>query len=177
MKLLFLHGICVTLLLAAGVRADQLVLVAGGGTDKDHVPATKAQLNGPFGVDFDKSDNMFIVEMTGNRVLRVDAKGTLTIIAGTGVKGDSGDGGPAAAATFNGMHSLAVSSDGFLYLADTWNGRIRKLDPRTGIVTLFAGSGKKTYGGEGGPALKADFAGIYSLAFGAAGSKLYLADL
>jgi DNA-binding beta-propeller fold protein YncE len=177
MKHLFLHGICVTLIFAAGARADQLVLVAGGGTGTDHVPATQAKLNGPFGVDFDKSGNMYIVEMTGNRVLRADPKGTLTIIAGTGAKGDSGDGGPATMATFNGMHSLAVSPDGLLYLADTWNGRIRKLDPRTGIVTPFAGSGKKGYGGEGGPALKADFSGIYSLAFGAAGSKLYLADL
>jgi hypothetical protein len=93
----------------AGARADQLVLVAGGGTEKDHVPATKARLIAPFGVDFDKAGNIYIVELTGERVLRVDPKGMLTIAAGTGKKGSGGDGGPATMATFNSMHSLAVS--------------------------------------------------------------------
>jgi DNA-binding beta-propeller fold protein YncE len=161
----------------AGARADQLVLVAGGGTEKDQVPATKARLIAPFGVDFDKSGNMYIVELTGERVLRVDPRGTLTIVGGTGKKGSSGDGGPATSATFNSMHSLAVSPDGFVYLADTLNNRIRKLDPASGIITPFAGTGKKGYGGDGGPALKADFNGIYSIAFNAAGTKLYLDDL
>jgi DNA-binding beta-propeller fold protein YncE len=161
----------------AGARADQLVLVAGGGTDKDHVPATKAKLIAPFGVDFDKGGNMYIVELTGERVLRVDPRGMLTIAGGTGKKGSGGDGGPATLATFNGMHSLAISRDGFVYLADTLNNRIRKLDPASGIITAFAGTGKKGYAGDGGPALKADFNGIYSLAFNAAGTKLYLDDL
>src|SRR5438552_1835023 len=116
-----LCGLCLTLHLAAAVRADQLVLVAGGGTEKDQVPATKARLNAPFGVDFDKSGNMYIVELTGERILRVDSKGTLTIAGGTGKKGNSGDGGPATMASFNAMHSLAAGRDGFIYLADTLN--------------------------------------------------------
>ena len=65
----------------------------------------------------------------------------------------------------------------FIFLADTWNSRIRKIDPATGIITAFAGTGKKGYAGEGGPALKADFTGIYSLAFNNSETKLYLADL
>ena len=177
MKFSILGGLCLTLQVAALAHADQLVLVAGGGTEKDQVPATKARLIAPFGVDFDKSGNMYVVELTGERVLRVDAKGTLTIAGGTGTKGDSGDGGPATKASFNDMHSLAAGRDGFIYLADTLNNRIRKLDPATGIVTAFAGTGKRGYGGDGGPALKADFNGIYSVAFDAAGTKLYLADL
>src|SRR5205085_9465533 len=78
-------GLCLAHCPAAG--ADQLVLVAGGGTQKEHVPATKAKLIGPFGVDFDKNSSMYIVELTGGRLLRVDAKGLLTIAGGTGKKG------------------------------------------------------------------------------------------
>ena len=172
-----LCALLLTVHLTAGARADRLVLVAGGGAEKDRVPATQAKLNGPFGVDFDKNGNMYVVEMTGDRVLRVDAKGTLTIFGGNGKRGDSGDGGPAKEASFNGPHNLAVSANGTVYLADTWNSRIRTIDPSTGIITPFAGTGKKGFAGDGGPALKADFTGIYSLAFDGNGSRLFLADL
>ncbi len=172
-----LCGTMLTFILANPLYADRLVLVAGGGTQQDNVPATQAALNGPFGVDFDKHGNMYIVEMTGNRVLRVDAKGMLTVFAGTGKKGDTGDGGPATSATFNGPHNLAVAADGMVFVADTWNSRIRKIDPRTGIITPFVGTGKKGFAGDGGLALKADFTGIYSIAFNADGTKLFLADL
>ena len=64
---------------------------------------------------------------------KIDAKGVLTTVAGTGTKGDGGDGGPAAKAEFNGPHSLAVAPDGSVYLADTWNNRVRKIDPKTGV--------------------------------------------
>src|SRR5947207_1711660 len=120
-------------LVPTAARADKLVLVAGGGTKEGNCPATEAKLDTPFGVDFDKAGNMYIVEMNGQRVHKVDTKGILTTIAGTGKKGDSGDGGPAVKAEFNGMHSLCVLSDGNLCLADTFNSRLRKLDLTTGI--------------------------------------------
>src|ERR1700756_1529698 len=81
------------------VRADQLVLVAGGGTQVEG-PATKCRLNGPFGVDFDKAGNMYIAEFTGQRLLKIDPKGMLTVVAGTGEKGNGGDGGPGPKAQF-----------------------------------------------------------------------------
>lgn len=158
-------------------RAERLVLVAGGGSETENVPATKARLIAPFGVDFDKTDNMYVVELTGQRVLKVDAKGVLTILAGNGNKGNRGDGGAARKAEFNGPHSLAVTADGYVYVADTWNNRVRKIDPRTGVITGFAGTGKKGYGGDGGPALEATFGGVYCVAFDSKGEKLYLADL
>jgi DNA-binding beta-propeller fold protein YncE len=172
-----LHAFFITLVLAPGARADRLVLVAGGGADKDNVPATKAKLIAPFGVEFDKRGDMYIVELTGERLLRVDPKGTLTIAGGTGKKGSSGDDGPATQASFNGMHSLAIAPSGLVYLADTLNNRVRKFDPATGVISAFAGAGKKGYSGDGGPALAAEFNGIYSVAFDAAGAKLYLDDL
>lgn len=80
-------------------------------------------------------------------------------------------------ASFNGMHSLAIAPTGEVYLADTWNNRIRKFDPATGKVESFAGTGEKGFAGDGGPAEKAQFGGIYSVDFDAAGKNLYLADL
>lgn len=166
------------LLLAAGaVRADKLVLIAGGGSEADKTPATKAKLLQPFGIDFDKAGNFYLVELTGGRVFKVDGKGMLTRIGGTGKKGDGGDRGPALDAAFNGMHSLAVTPDGTIYVADTWNNRVRKIDPKTGIITPFAGTGKKGDSKPGGSALDAELGGIYCVAFNADFSRLYLTDL
>jgi DNA-binding beta-propeller fold protein YncE len=147
--------------------AEKIVLVAGG----------EGKLDGPFGVDFDKSGNTFIVEMIGLRVLKIDDKDALTHIAGTGKKGDGGDGGPADRAELNGPHSLAVGRDGMVYVADTWNNRVRMIDPKTGMIHAFAGTGKKAFAGDGGPAAKAEFGGVYCIAFDPKGEQMYLADL
>lgn len=177
LNLAFLIGI-LCLNFAATARADKLVLVAGGGTaDANGVPATQAKLDGPFGVDFDSAGNMYIVEIAGHRVLKVDPQGKLTKIGGTGEKGGGGDGGPALAAQFNGMHSLAIGRTGEIYVADTWNSRVRKIDPKTGIITAFAGTGVKGDSGEGGPAVKAQFGDIYCVALDPAKERLYLTDL
>ena len=157
-------------------RADKLVRIAGGGTGENNVPAIDAKLLQPFGIDFDKAGNFYLVELKGQRVLKVDPKGTLTVVAGTGVKGNSGDGGPALKATFNGMHSLAVAPEGNIYAADTRNNRVRKIDAM-GKIAAFAGSGIKGNRGDGGPALNADLGGIYCTAFNADVTKLYLTDL
>jgi sugar lactone lactonase YvrE len=156
--------------------ADKLVRIAGGGAESNNVPATQAKLIQPFGIDFDKAGNYYIAELLGDRILKVDPKGNFTILAGTGKKGNTGDGGPALQATFNGMHSLAVTPDGTVYAADTWNNRVRKIDP-AGKIAAFAGTGKKASKGDGGPALDADLGGIYCAAFNAEFSKLYLTDL
>ncbi len=166
------------LFLAAPVRADKLVLVAGGGKDIENVPATQAKLNQPFGIDFDNRGNMYIVELLGGRVLKVDTKGNLTIIGGAGSAGDTGDGGPAREALFNSMHSLAVGPYNIIYLADTLNHRIRILNPATGTVDALAGvGGKKGYAGDDGRLLQAKFGGIYCVAFDSSLSKLVITDL
>src|SRR5262245_17809067 len=82
-------------------RADKVVLVAGG---------PNSAVISPFGVDFDKAGHLYEVEMTANRVARIDA-GAHHVIAGTGLKGNSGDGANALAADMNGPHSLAVGPD------------------------------------------------------------------
>jgi DNA-binding beta-propeller fold protein YncE len=132
-------------------------------------------LKEPFGVDFDAAGNMYVVEMAGNRVSVLDAKGVLRVLAGTGEAGFAGDGGPATAARFNGPHHLLMGPDGALYVADTWNFAVRRIDLRTGLVTRVAGTGHKGFSGDGGPAVLAQFGGVYAIAFH--GNVLYVCDL
>ncbi|MEO6810441.1 MAG: hypothetical protein ABI353_15105 [Isosphaeraceae bacterium] len=158
-------------------RAESLILVAGTGHSPDGSAAVLGSLDAPFGVDFDHEGSMYIVEMVGHRVRKVDRKGVLTTFAGTGRKGDHGDGGPALDAEFNGMHSLVVSPGNTIYITDTWNNRVRKIDPATGRISAFAGTGEKGFDGDGGPALNAQFGGVYCIALDPLGKHMYLADL
>jgi DNA-binding beta-propeller fold protein YncE len=155
----------------------EVQLVAGGGIGSNNLPAIQARLQSPFGVDFDSAGNIYIAEMTGERVLKVDGKGSLTVIAGTGAKGGGGDDGPALRAQLNGVHNLAVGRHDDVYLADTWNNRIRKIDSRTGAIATIAGTGNKGFAGDGGPATRAEFGGIYCVSLDPKGENLYAADL
>ena len=161
------------------VRADRLVVVAGGGDGADGTDAATAKLIEPFGVDFGPDGTIYIVEMAkGERLRAVNAAGKLVTLAGTeGKAGNSGDGGPGLSATFNGMHSLAVGRDGGVFLADTLNNRVRRFDPKTGVVAPFAGTGEKGYAGDGGPAVKARFGGCYCVALHPNGKVLAITDL
>lgn len=155
---------------ALPLRAEKILLVAGGARDAVGIPATEARLKEPFGVDFDRAGNLFIIEMAqGNRLLKVDAAGSLTHVAGSGKAGFSGDGGPALAAEFNGPHNLAVLPDGNVLIGDTWAGRVRKVDVKSGTVTSLTGYEV--------PGEKAKNSGPYCITLDFAGTKLYLADL
>lgn len=167
-----------TLALLAGVVflaptssfAEKLVLVVGGAKDAVGIPAKEAKLKEPFGTEFDSAGNMYIVEMvSGNRLLKVDAKGTLTHVAGQLKPGDAGDGGPALEAQFNGPHNLALLPDGNILIADTWNGRVRKVEVKTGKVSTVEGFNVT------GP--KAKSSGPYCINLDFSGKQLYIADL
>ena len=165
-------------LMTIASRADRLVLVAGGGAKVDDAPAIETKLTAPFGVTFDAADNLYLVEMAGGeRVRKMGRDGVVHIIAGTGMKGFAGDGGTWTAAQFNGMHSLAALPNGELFLADTWNQRIRHLDPTTGRVSTLAGTGEKGFRGDGGPARQAQFGSLYCASLDPQHENLYLADL
>jgi len=161
--------------LAAGPRDARVVVVAGAPA-KDQPPVA-GELREPFGTVKDRAGNLYIAELGGGRVMKLDPKGPLTTFAGVGGKGYAGDGGPAAQAQFNGMHHLAVTAQGDLLIADTWNCCVRKIDTKTGIITRFAGSGKKGFSGEGGPAEQADCGGIYCIALDTPRKRLLMADL
>lgn len=158
--------------------ADKAVLVAGGGTKPDNAPATEVKITQPFSVDFAADGSILFVEMVGGeRLRRIAPDGTVTTLAGTGEKGAPGRDGPADQATFNGMHSLLVAPDGMVYLADSFNGRVRKYDPKTKTVSPFAGTGKKGFGGDGGPAAAAEFAQTICICFGPGAKTMYVADI
>jgi len=139
--------------LATGI----ITTVAGSGvagSDGDAGLATLAQLNAPYGFAIG-SGNLYISENLGHRIRRVDlATGTITNFAGTGVAGSAGDGGPATAAQLNGPVGLAVDSVS-LYISDSANSRVRRVDLSTVVITTFAGTGTNGFGGDGGPATAA----------------------
>lgn len=155
---------------STSLHAARITLVAGGDKDAVNVPATEAKLKEPFGTDFDKAGNTWIIEMiSGNRLLKIDSKGVLTHVAGTGKAGYSGDGGPALAAEFHGPHNLAVLPDGNVLIGDTWNGHVRKVDVKTGTVSTLAGYGVDAKAAKG--------SGPYCITLDFTGTKLYIADL
>ena len=168
---LFLLCACLTL------HAEKIVLVMGGGTETNSPDPKTVKLNGPFGVDFDRRGNMFVVDMNGNCLRRWDPRGTLSLIAGTGEKGFAGDGGPALSAQLNGPHNIAVAPDGKVYIADTWNNRVRVIEPKERTISTVIGTGAKGFSGDGGPAANAEFGGIYCAALDPQFQNLYLADL
>ena len=157
--------------------AQRLVLVAGGGEHETGVPATQARLKDPFGVAFGPRGDLFLVELAGGRILQIDTAGVFRVVGGTGEKADSGDGGPAREAAFHSMHALAIDPQGRVYLADTLNHRVRLYDPATGRVGPFAGTGQPGYAGDNGPALMAQFKGVYCVALSPDSGTLLVTDL
>ena len=93
----------------------------------DGALALKAVLNRPTNVVADKEGNLFIADFQNNKIRRIDTKGIISTVAGNGLAGTSGDGGPAAAARLSLPYGLAVDANGDLYIADTYNNRIRKV--------------------------------------------------
>lgn len=126
---------------------------AGTGTvgdSGDGGPATAAQMFGPWGLALDGDNNLYIADRENDRVRRVDhATGIMTTVAGTGVQGYSGNGGPATAAKFNKPISLALDTAGNLFIADEDNHRVRKVFASTGVVEKIAGNGTAGYNGDG----------------------------
>lgn len=131
----------------------------------------------PFGVDFNQAGDMFIVELEGGRVFKREAAGRLNQISGDGSKSYKGDGQSAAHATYNGMHNCAVTANGDLYISDSWNHCVRKIDAETGIVSTIAGTGAAGFSGDGGPATAAKFDFTMCITLNPKETLLHIADL
>ena len=151
-------------------------IILGADIEAGADPAT-SPLATPFGIGFDAQGVMYIVELEGGRVHKRDLSGKLTTIAGDGSKGYAGDGGPASAATFNGMHNIAVTPKGDLYIADSWNHCIRKIDAKTGFISTVAGTGEPGFSGDGGPGVDATFNFVMCISLNPSNDTLYIADL
>jgi hypothetical protein len=173
-----LFALLLALAIVAPLRAEKIVLVAGGGTAEKDAPATQCALREPFGVEFTPAGEMVIVELSkGERVLKVGKDGVLRVLAGTGTRGYSGDGGPATAATFNGIHNLAILKNGDLLLADSFNHALRYIPVETGDIITLAGNGQKGFKGDGGWLKDAQFSTLIQIALDPAGTRLFVADI
>jgi hypothetical protein len=148
-------------------KVDRTKLGDGG-------PAAKAVIHGARAVCVDTKGNTFICEREGNAIRRVDASGTIATFAGTGAKGYTGDEGDASKATFNGPKAVRCDRDGNLFIVDTENHAVRRIDARTNTVTTVAG-GRKGDGGDGGAATKAGMDRPHGCVVDAEG-VLYIAD-
>ena len=143
------------------------------GYSGDGGPALNAEFDLVAGVALDSAGNLYIADMANARIRKVAATGIITTVAGNGVVGYGGDGGPATAASLNQPDAIAVDSAGNLFIADSNNQMIRKVDARTGILTRVAGNGTAGYAGDGGPATNAQLSVPQSVAVDAAGN-LYI---
>ena len=160
------------------VDAGGTITTAAGtgyrGFNGDDGPATEARLSFPHGVAVGGPGNLYIADTYNNRIRKVDAGGTITTVAGTGTRGFSGDGGPATEAQLNGPNGVAVDAYDNLYIPDTSNDRIRKVDA-SGTITTAAGTGTAGFSGDGGPATDAQLNGPNGVAVDGSGN-LYIAD-
>ncbi|MBA3312803.1 MAG: hypothetical protein H0T47_05845 [Planctomycetaceae bacterium] len=148
---------------------DRVSTVAGTGESGyagDGGPATSAKLNEPYELRFDSAGNMVFVEMKNHVVRRVNrSTGAISTVAGTGIAGFSGDGGPAIDATLRQPHSICFDAEDSLYICDIGNHRIRKVDPRTGVISTFAGNGERKPTTDGGSLATTPLDGPRTLAF------------
>jgi hypothetical protein len=125
----------------------------------DGGPATLAEINAAQGVAIDTSGNIYITDASNRRIRKVTvATGIVTTIAGNGVYGFSGDGGPATAAELASPYGIAVDDSGNVYYVDTDGDKVRKINT-LGIISTYAGNGQGGYSGDGG---QADLAELYS---------------
>jgi len=143
----------------------------GAGFSGDGGSATNAQLKSPYDAAVGASGNLFIADTSNNRIREVAPNGVITTMTGTNASGFAGDGGSATIAKLSSPHGLAVDASGNLFIADTSNNRIRKVD-NTGLITTVAGNGNGAYAGDGGPAASASLSGPAGVALDAAGNLL-----
>lgn len=138
------------------LKAGTVTTVLGTGErtaiPREGAPVAGTAFNGPRAIEVDKDGTLYLVLREGNAVYKIDRKANrVTLVAGTGQKGLTGDGSAAIDATLNGPKGIAMSRSRKLYLADTENHAIRAVDLKTGIITTVAGSGERGNGPDGNP--------------------------
>lgn len=141
----------------------------------DGTPATEASLQDPRGVAVDADGTVYFTERTGHRVRYIDGNGDLQTLAGTGVEGFSGDGGPAVDAQIGAPGGLGIGA-GILYLADSGNDRIRAIDLDAGTIETVAGNGIRGYSGDGDLATAAALNFPEDVAATGDGRRIFIAD-
>lgn len=154
-----------------------ITTIAGTGSfgySGDGGSATSAELSNPVGITLDNLGNLYIADIFNHRIRKVDTSGIVTTVVGTGVAGYSGDGGQATSAQLYNPTGVAIDTSGNLYIADTFNHRIRKIDP-SGIITTVVGTGIAGYSGDNGVATLAQLYNPTGITTDTSGN-LYITD-
>lgn len=159
--------------LGGDAEAQRVFTVAGGAVG-DGGPATSAAFANPHYIAEDRNGNLYISDEFNHRIRRVDVAGNITTVAGTGISGYSGDGGPAKSAMLSFPIGMVMDTRGNLLIADNGTSRVRQID-RHGIITTIAGNGTAGYSGDGGPATAASLNQPWGLAVDDLGN-LYISD-
>ncbi len=161
-------------LVAPGGAIETVAGTGVGGFGGDGGPAWNAQLSAPAGIAIDRAGNAYIVDTLNHRVRRIAPDGRISTVAGRGVRGYGGDGGPAVEAQMDTPRAVAADGDGNLYVAEYANHCVRRVTP-AGRIETVAGSGRSGFAGDGGPAPAADLNHPLGVAVDPAGN-LYIAD-
>ena len=144
------------------------------GATGDGGPATSAKFASPRGVATDHAGNVYIADTGNDRIRMIGPDGTVKTVAGTGDEGFGGDGGEALSASFDIPTAVAVGPDGSVYIADSGNSRIRRLDA-AGVVTTVAGNGERADPRLNGPATESPLRGPGDVAVDSTG-RVYIPD-
>ena len=146
-----------------GLNPNTIVSIAGVGY-RDGIPAKEADIGWPMGVVRRPDGDLLVADIRGHRIWRIDQHGILHTFAGDGVPGTSGDGGPAIKARVYTPHDFYLDTAGNLFFSelgargpDEGPNTVRRIDYKTGVITRVVGSGEMGRGGDGGPALGAEF--------------------
>jgi DNA-binding beta-propeller fold protein YncE len=168
--------------LAAETTSGKLTTICGSGEKgmaSDGDPAATAHLNNPYGMAEPKDhSSLYFVDNGSNRILRLDyASKKIALVAGTGMKGYAGDGGPATMAQLAQPHEVHFDSHGNIYVVERDNYVVRRIDARTGVIETYAGTPTKNgFSGDGGPATKALFNQPHGIALDPR-DNLYVCDV
>lgn len=165
---------------SAIVSGGEMTTIAGTGKPENNGNsgvALKINIGQPFGVEIGPDKALYITEVINHRVLRLDRKtGQVSTVAGTGKKGYKGDGGPATQAELNEPYEVRFDAEGNMFFVEMQNHLVRRVDAKTQVISTVAGTGTAGFGGDGGPATKAQFKQPHSIALDGRGG-LYVADI